>query len=288
MNDGPGIRTTVFLKGCPLNCVWCHNPESKKIKPQLLYDARKCVYCGRCAEVCSEDVHIFENGKHIINREKCCCCGKCSEACFSEAIEIAGKEMTVEEVMGEVLRDKLFYDNSGGGLTLSGGEPMLQFEFAYALLKSAKENGLHTCIETCGFAPSEHFSQIVKLVDIFLFDYKLSDEQKHKEYTGVSNELIVKNLKMLDDLGANIILRCPIIPDVNDTPEHFKAIADMANSLSNISEINIEPYHPLGKSKSELLGVEYQIADLSFPQEETVLQWIDSVQSFTKTKVKKA
>lgn len=286
VNDGPGIRTTVFLKGCPLNCMWCHNPESKSTKPELMYDANKCISCGACM-CCPTHSHIFSECAHHLERRTCTACGACAEICPADALEMAGKRMTAEEVMAEVKKDAVFYETSGGGMTLSGGEPMLQFDFSYALLKMAKEQGIHTCMETCGFAPKEQYEAILPYTDIFLFDYKETNPEKHKEFTGVSNELILENLKRLDSGGAKIILRCPIIPTLNDREEHFTGIAETANSLKNVSEIHIEPYHPLGKGKAEHLGKDYPLRDLSFPEEETVKAWMESVQAKTDIPVKK-
>ncbi len=288
VNDGPGIRTTVFLKGCPLRCIWCHNPESKKTAPEMFYNDSKCVKCGRCAAECVRVCHGISERGHDYDRQECIVCGKCAEVCPTEALETAGYEITVEDALRDVLKDKVFYDNSGGGMTVSGGEPMLQFDFTLALMKSAKEAGLHTCMETCGYAPSERYLEIAPFVDIFLFDYKITDPEKHRECTGVTNELILSNLRMLDSIGAKTILRCPIIPTVNDTEEHLSTIAALANSLSNVLEINIEPYHPLGSGKSEMLGKEYALRDLGFPEEETVKGWIDRVAGETGVVVKKA
>ena len=288
LHDGPGGRVTVFLKGCPLNCLWCHNPESKSTQKELFYNFEKCVGCARCAKACNSGCHIFTEDKHIYNRQECITCGKCAEACFVEALETVGETKTVEEVMTEVLKDKDFYDNSGGGITISGGDPMLQFEFTFELLKAAKEKGLHTCIETCGFAKKENIIKIAPLVDIFLFDYKETDSQKHKEFTGVSNESIIENLKMIDSMGCKTVLRCPIIPTLNDTTEHLFGIADIANELENIIEINVEPYHPLGSSKAMFLSKEYPLKELTFPSGEAVEEWINKISSKTKITVKKA
>lgn len=288
VNDGPGIRTTVFLKGCPLRCLWCHNPESKSAKPEIFFDARKCIGCGRCMAECEQGCHRFENNEHIFDRNLCKACGKCAGACVAQSLETAGSEKTVAEVMAEVIKDKAFYDNSGGGLTISGGEPMFQFEFTYELLKAAKAQGLHTCMETCGYAREEDYRKVAELVDIFLFDYKETDPLKHKEFTGASNELILKNLKMLDELGAKTVLRCPIIPTLNDRDDHFEGIAKTANSLKNIIEINIEPYHPLGSGKSEMLGVDYALKDLTFTDNGVAEEWMETIRKFTQIEVKKA
>lgn len=288
VNDGPGIRTTVFFKGCPLNCVWCHNPESKKAVPEVFYNASKCIKCGKCMAKCDENAHDFSGDVHNYKREKCIVCGKCCDLCPTEALEVAGYEITAEDALKEVLKDKAFYDNSGGGMTLSGGEPMMQYEFALELMKRAKEEGLHTCMETCGFADSEKYREIARYVDIFLFDYKITNKEDHKKYTGVSNDKILANLFMLDEMGKNTVLRCPIIPTINDTDEHLLAIAKTANRLKNVLEVNIEPYHPLGSGKSEMLGKDYILKDLTFPEEAAVKEWIAKVQANTKITVKKA
>ena len=287
INDGPGIRTTVFLKGCPLSCIWCHNPESNKPFPELMYDAKKCSLCGKCMDVCPNGCHSFKDSVHIFNRENCINCGKCAESCYFEALEMAGSVMNQEDVLNEVLKDKAFYETSGGGITLSGGEPMMQFDFSYELLKEAKKEGLHTCIETCGFSSPENFRKIAEYVDIFLFDYKETDPKLHKKFTGVENTLILSNLKMLDEMGAKTILRCPIIPTLNDREEHFEGIAKTANSLKNILEINIEPYHPLGMNKCLMLGTTYKLKDLTFPENETVEKWIKAISEKTSILVKK-
>ena len=196
--------------------------------------------------------------------------------------------MTVEEILAVAMKDLVFYETSGGGLTLSGGEPMAQFPFTLALLQAAKQAGLHVCMETCGFASAEQFKEAAKFVDIFLYDYKETDPVRHREYTGVSNEQILQNLLMLDELGAKTVLRCPIIPSLNDRDEHFDGIAALANRLQNILEINIEPYHPLGSGKSAMLGRDYPLGDLSFPEDALVQSWIDRIAAKTAVPVKKA
>lgn len=232
-NDGPGIRTTVFLKGCPLSCLWCHNPESQSLSPELLFYQDKCTGCGRCRGITAADTDFL---------------------CYNDAKRICGKESTVAEILDEVMKDKLFYDNSGGGITLSGGEPLYRFEFALALLIEAKARGLHTAIETCGFTSAERMEQVAPFVDLFLFDYKETDPDLHKQFTGVDNAPILKNLRLLDRLGKDIVLRCPIIPAHNDREAHYAGICALANELKHVIGVDIEPYHPLGESKYTALG----------------------------------
>ena len=254
VNDGPGIRTTVFLKGCPLSCVWCHNPESQRFEPEILFYKDKCTGCGRCKCVTAADRDFV---------------------CFNGAKEICGKTVSANEVTAEVLKDKPFYENSGGGVTLSGGEPLAQYDFSLELLKKAKENGIHTAIETCGYAERSKILEIAKYVDLFLFDCKETDQELHKEYTGFDNKIILENLKALSDAGSKIILRCPIIPGFNDRAEHFKGISEIAGKLSGIEHIEVEPFHPLGESKYSALGRE--VADIPVPSGKTVDKWIKQI-----------
>ena len=285
INDGPGIRTNVFFKGCPLNCLWCHNPESKSAGPELCFVQAKCIGCGRCLAECPGRCHSLDDaGRHLIDRKKCLACRKCSDFCVG-ALEIMGREMTVEEIIDEVMKDEAFYRASGGGMTVSGGEPMIHFPFLPRLLSAARGKGLTNCVETCGFAPWERFEEILPLTDLFLYDCKETDPARHREYTGVGNGLILDNLAKLDRAGAQIVLRCPVIPGLNDREDHFDGIARLADSLENVLRIDVEPYHPLGKSKCENLGREYPLADLSFPDKAVVKDWIGRIAARTRVPV---
>jgi pyruvate formate lyase activating enzyme len=287
INDGPGIRTTVFLKGCPLNCAWCHNPESKEKEPEISYNREKCLNCGQCVFKCRYGCHQIQDNLHVFDRRNCVRCGACTEtAC--PALETVGRLMPPEEVIIEVMKDKAFYDHSGGGLTVSGGEPMYQAEFTGELLQLAKVAGLHTCMETSGFAATAAYQAVAELVDIFLFDYKETNPRLHEEYVGMDNRLILENLKVLDDLGSKIILRCPVIPAINDRKDHLVGIAETANRLKNISEIQIEPYHPLGESKAANIGREYRLSGLPFADSGSVSEWIAEIQSHTDVMTRKA
>lgn len=252
--DGPGIRTTVFMKGCPLRCAWCHNPESHRVAPELLFSPEKCIGCGDCATACTVGCHRMLDGLHRFDRSACAGCGKCAESCCTGALELCGRTATVDEVLGTVVRDAAFYKNTGGGMTLSGGEPLAQGEFTLALAKEAKARGLHVCIETCGHGKPELVRALAEYIDIFLLDCKLTDLELHKQYTGVDNRLILENLALLDELGAHIVLRCPILPDINLTDAHFDGLAALAKRFASIQQFDLEPYHPLGISKSERLG----------------------------------
>jgi pyruvate formate lyase activating enzyme len=207
-------------------------------------------------------------------RDNCTRCGACAEACLTGALEVVGKETTVAEAIEEVLRDKPFYETSGGGMTVSGGEPMFQFEFTRALLRTAKEHGLHTCLDTSGIAPLERYLELLDLVDLFLWDYKETDPQKHKEYTGVERAPILEKLRRLDEAGARFVLRCPIIPGLNARDDHFDGIIAVANEASNIEHVDLEPYNPLGRSKNERVGKENAMGDQSFPEDEEIDRWV--------------
>lgn len=261
IHDGPGIRTTVFLKGCPLRCKWCHNPEGLSPKPEVEYEPTKCIGCGACAAICPRGCHtLSETEGHGYVRDDCTRCGECIEHCVAGSLKLVGTEHTVEEVIRKVMADKIFYDTSGGGMTLSGGEPFFQPDFALALLKAAKEAGLNTAVETSGFCKTETILEAAPFVDLFLFDYKATGEELHKELTGVPQELILSNLQAISDAGVKIMLRCPIIPTANDTDEHFAAIAELAEKTEGVQRVELEPYHPLGTGKAPKIGKTQEFA----------------------------
>ncbi len=263
INDGQGIRTAVFLKGCPLRCAWCHNPESQSKSPQLMFDREKCTGCGKCRGITEKDSDFV---------------------CKNGAKEICGREISDYEIISEVLKDRIFYENSGGGITLTGGEPLMQYDFSLSVLKKAKENGLNTAIETCGYTEKSLF-KISEYVDFWLYDIKLLDDGMHKKYTGVPNEKILENLKYLDSIGASVILRCPIIPEINMTKRHFSAIAELKNSLTCVKAIHLMPYHPMGISKSERLGKKQAYSNKEFLEKSELKPFADMLKKSSDTNV---
>ena len=240
--DGPGIRTTVFFKGCNLHCAWCHNPESQSKNIQMMFYASKCVSCGNCKEKCPNSL------------EKCDLCGNCTIFCAHGAREICGKEYTVDEVMSEILKDKLFYEASGGGVTFSGGECMLQIDFLLELLKACKAEGIHTAVDTAGHIPYEYFEKIFPYTDLFLYDFKCFDTETHKKYTGVGNELILQNLARLLKEKVPLWIRIPIIPDVNDSEDEIKSILGFIAENGKAEKIELLPYHAMGEHKYAAIG----------------------------------
>ena len=281
LNDGPGIRTVIFLKGCPLNCAWCHNPESKASKPQLFFYAQKCLNCRACVAVCPQGVHSFdEDGAHAMARERCNGCGACTAACSYGALESVGRLWTVDEVLREIAKDDLFFGDDGG-VTLSGGEPFYQADFLFSLLCALKAKGYSVCVETSGFTASEDLQRCAPYVDCFLYDCKATDADTHKRYVGVDNAPILHNLRLLDALGAKVVLRCPIIPHVNDRDEHFRAIAKLAETHSCIQSVELLPYHPMGLGKCGQLGETSAYTEPAFLDKATVQGYADRIASMT-------
>lgn len=282
LNDGPGIRTVVFFKGCPLDCRWCHNPESKSEKKELSFLKDKCIMCGKCIKVCAHNVHSFDGNLHIIDRDRCVFCKSCVDICVTSALEIFGKEYTAEDVMTEIEKDDIFFGDDGG-VTFSGGEPFMQFDFLYELLKSCKHKGYSTCIETSGFTKTENIIKAAEYTDYFLFDCKETNAENHKIYTGADNRQILKNLEALSKIKSAVILRCPIIPGCNDRKEHFEGIAAIAEQYENILRVELEPYHSLGERKNVALGREEH--KFKEPAENEKNLWLDAVRKHTDKKV---
>lgn len=254
LNDGPGIRTTVFLKGCPLRCVWCHNPESQIIEKQLGFLEDKCVLCGKCIMVCPEQVHKIHENRHTVNFDACTACGLCVDGCPAGALRMYGYQQEIEEIIAIVRNDKPYYDESGGGVTLSGGEPLFQFDFAMEILRAVKQEGIQTCVDTTGFVSRERLLSIIPLTDIFLFDYKITDPVNHLKYTGVPIEPILDSLRTIEGQGGKVILRCPIIPDINFNDAHLSAISMLAKLYHAIVQVDLLPYHTTGNSKYHRIG----------------------------------
>lgn len=269
IHDGPGIRTTIFFKGCPLNCLWCHNPESQDINKQIIFSPQKCIACGECYEGCTNKALIPQNSKIIRNKEKCNLCGSCTENCVTEAMEMIGEEITLKKLMKEIKKDMVFYEESGGGATFSGGEPLIQSRFLRSILKECKKLGIHTTLDTSGYGPWEVLKELCDDVDLFLYDIKHINDSRHIELTGLSNKCIIENLKKLVAYGKNIWIRAPIIPSINDDKENIKGIGELMNSLS-LEEIFILPYHNIGTDKYQSLGRNYNLSDINVPTDKHV------------------
>jgi len=282
IHDGPGIRTTVFLKGCPLRCLWCQNPESQVLQPEIFFDSEKCTGCGKCVQACPNGAIEICEGRSSTNRELCQGTGKCTEVCPNEARNLIGRYVTAGEVFKEVAADSIFYQRSGGGVTLSGGEPLAQPQFAINLLKLCKDGGIHTAIDTCGYARWETVKQVLEHVDLVLYDFKHMDPVEHEKYTGVSNDLILDNVKKIHhDLSIPIIARIPIIPGYNDSVENIEATARfITTELGDAISVHLLPYHKLGESKYDSLEKVGNPVSITPSSEEHMAELKKIVESF--------
>jgi pyruvate formate lyase activating enzyme len=272
LHDGPGIRTTVFLKGCGLRCWWCHNPESQQPRPELLLRTELCIRCGACVEECPQAAIQPDGDQFITDREVCARCGTCVAFCAADAREIAGREMTVDDVMAEVLHDVIFYDQSGGGVTFSGGEPLLQGDFLFDLLRVCKDYDLHTIVDTCGYASADTLDRVRPYVDLFLYDIKVMDDARHREVTGVSNALILDNLRRLADHQHPVVMRLPIIPHISDDEDNVRQVGMLASRMPNVERVDLLAYHKLGKDKYERLGRLNPMPETAEPSEDTLVE----------------
>ncbi|MNM50964.1 4-hydroxyphenylacetate decarboxylase activating enzyme [compost metagenome] len=255
IHDGPGVRTIVFLKGCPLSCLWCSNPESQKLKPVLMYQSMNCIHCGKCISACKIGAISFSN-KNFIDRDICTACGECVNVCPTSALTLKGKKMTVEQVIKELKKDAIVYRRSGGGITLSGGEPLVQSEFARELLKACKAQGWHTAIETTAYANTEVIEDVFPYIDLALMDIKSVDSDMHKKYTGVPNEKILENAKLVSKI-TKMVVRVPLVPDFNSSEKDILELCDYVKTLNDINTVHLLPYHTYGENKYDLLGRDY-------------------------------
>lgn len=282
IHDGPGIRTCIFIKGCPLRCLWCQNPESQSVQNQILFNKDKCIGCHACVQVClSSAVKIFD-GKAKTDRKLCNGCGRCIKACMQEARSIMGYAITADEVLRQVEQDRLFYDSSGGGVTITGGETLAQPEFSTAILQLCREAKINTAIETCGFARWDVLKPVLEYVDLVLFDIKHMDTMEHKKCTGVGNELILSNLKRLsNELEVPVIVRSPIVPRYNDSNENIRSMAKfIKEQIPSCIEINLLPYHSLGEGKKEQLEAENHKFKSFTPAEERIRELKEIIAGF--------
>jgi pyruvate formate lyase activating enzyme len=263
LHDGPGIRTAVFFKGCPLSCWWCHNPESQNLEPEVLYSADRCRLCGDCAATCP--YHAIERrGERMSVNGDCQLCGSCVDACGAEARSLTGRTMTVAEIVAEIERDVVFFDESGGGVTFTGGEPFGQPELLEGLLRACRERRIHTTIETCGAAARENMLRIGELADLILFDLKILDPARHLQYTGVTNRNILHNLEALVSAGRPVTVRIPVVPEVNDHAADIRAFCRYLAKLQ-VKRVDLLPYHGAGAEKYRRLGREYRMEQTAPP-----------------------
>jgi pyruvate formate lyase activating enzyme len=291
VHDGPGIRTTVFLKGCTLRCFWCHNPETIGRDLELQLHPDRCIGCQECIRVCPEGAQTLSaEGEPVFYREKCRACGACVEVCYAGARELTGREMTVDAVVGEVLQDRPFYENSGGGVTLSGGEPVYQPEFSYEILSRCRDEGVSTAIETAGNVPWERLVALLPVTDLVMMDLKHMDPEKHRWAVGASNRLLLENARRLIETDKPIIFRTPVVPTVNDTPEEIGAIATFVREMSDLRgqtngeegrSISLEllPFHRMAGDKYNSMGLSYMAKELQPPTKETMVALTEAAEA---------
>ena len=279
--DGPGIRSTVFFKGCPLGCLWCSNPELIRSHPDLLYTREKCARCGTCIEACPRDALSFgEEGFIVIIRAACDGCGDCVKACPNGALELIGKLVTVDELVTDLLKDRVFYQTSGGGVTFSGGEPLWQSGFVTQVARRMKEEGIHTALDTAGDVSWCHFDEVLDYINLVLFDIKLAGREPHRQFTGRENDLILANAQLLSQRGVPMHIRLVMIPGINDSAARLRARMEIVSSLKSVQQVDILPYHRYGAGKYARLGLEYPLADLEEHTPEQIAEIQELMESY--------
>ncbi|MDP7289167.1 MAG: glycyl-radical enzyme activating protein [Phycisphaerae bacterium] len=283
LHDGPGIRTTVFCKGCPLSCVWCHNPESMSPGVELSLSVEKCIGCGTCVDACPNDAMRIDKGACTCDRELCVRCGKCVDGCFAGALEMIGRQVSVEDVMIEVRKDAPFYRTSGGGVTISGGEPLMQSDFTTAILQQCRAEGFHTALDTSGQGAWESLQAAAEHADLVLYDLKVMDPAAHEKHTGVSNDLILENLRRLCALGTPVEIRMPIIPAMNDSAQDIDTAGEFISGLDNIVGVRLLAYHRLAAAKYERIGRDNPAGDLKSPDANHLAKIAERLTEFSLT-----
>ena len=281
INDGPGIRVVIFFKGCNLNCAWCHNPESISAKAGKMYTQSKCIRCESCVVACEQDAISLSADGIVIDQQRCVMCGKCCEACPSMALEMSGKVMSVDEIIQIIEKERIFFEQSGGGVTFSGGEPLLHSELLIKLLEECGKRGIHRIVDTAGNVREETLVEVAKQTDLFLFDLKMMDSELHKQWTGSDNRLILQNLKKLAETGAGIIIRIPLIGGVNDTDENIEQTARFISELAGDSkEVQLLPYHNIARHKFQKLGIKDKSEKLGEPDKEALTSAIEKFRKY--------